>query len=151
VNRLAQFLQYTQKVFGLNKLLRHVRDGRSEPRIPILPVALCLVLGVVTRISSYLDLAQQTKSRRRWRRLCGLKAAISQGQKPDASFADEPRQRQVQLVQLLILIFGFTLFTAFALHSQWVRLGELTLKALARALDLGLEEDLPWELWFQSG
>jgi len=77
VNRLAQFLCYTQKVFALKGLLRGLRDGRSEPRIPLLPVSLCLVMGVVTRIGSYLDLAQQTKSRRRWRRLCGLKAPIS--------------------------------------------------------------------------
>lgn len=55
------------------------------------------------------------------------------------------------LVQLLILIFGFTLFNAFARHSQLVRLGELTLKALAHDLDLALEENLPWELWFESG
>jgi len=52
---------------------------------------------------------------------------------------------------MLILAFGFTLFTAFALHSQLVRLGVLTLKALAKELDLGLEEDLPWDLWFHSG
>jgi hypothetical protein len=76
VNRLAQFLQYTQKVFELKRLLRSVRDGRSEPAIPILSVSLCLVLGIVTRIASYLDLAEQTK-RRRWRRLCGLKGALS--------------------------------------------------------------------------
>jgi hypothetical protein len=55
------------------------------------------------------------------------------------------------LVQMLILLFGFTLFTAFALHSQLVRLGELTLKALAHELDLALEEDLPWDLWFHCG
>src|SRR3989442_2722947 len=42
----------------------------------ILSVSLCLGLGVVTRISSYLDLAQQTQ-RRRWRHLWGLKAALS--------------------------------------------------------------------------
>jgi len=421
VNRLAQFLQYTQKVFDLKRRLRSVRDGRDHPAIGIVAVSLCLVLGVITRISSYLDLAQQTK-RRRWRHLCGLKAAIShdtfeyvtermkpedwrqnqaeavkalkqnkalesckikgllflsldanehfnsrsrccscccqrqievtddsgqkqkvteyyhryvfaqingpkinvlldiepirpgedecaaalrllgrlrriygprffdgitadawyakgpflravkklgwlwvvvlkredmevyqeakqlsQGQKPDASFDDEQRQRQVQLwevkdlefskeyghqvrvvrsqeqwiekrvwggckeqksrrskwvwgasaevdgyaaeviyhaghrrwgienkafneltqayhlehcyhhdptsmlVQMLILLFGFTLFTAFGLHSQLVRLGELTLKALAHELDLALEEDLPWDKWFHSG
>lgn len=56
MNRLAQFLQYTEKVFELKRLLRSVRDGRCQPEIPILPVALCLMLGVVTRISSYLDL-----------------------------------------------------------------------------------------------
>lgn len=77
MNRLAQFLQYTRKVFELKRLLRSVREGRCEPKIPLLPVVLCLVLGVVTRVSSYLDLAYQTKSRRRWRRLCGLKGAIS--------------------------------------------------------------------------
>jgi len=76
VNRLAQFLHYTQKVFDLKGLLRSVRDGRSDPKIAILSVSLCLVLGVVTRVSSYLDLAQQTK-RRRWRHFCGLKAPFS--------------------------------------------------------------------------
>ena len=55
------------------------------------------------------------------------------------------------LVQMFILIFGFTLFTAFALHSQLVRVGEMTRKALAHELDLALEEDLPWEQWFHSG
>jgi len=55
------------------------------------------------------------------------------------------------LVQMLILIFGFTLFTAFALHSQLVRMGELTRKALAHELDLALEADLPWNLWFHAG
>ena len=34
------------------------------------------MLGVVIRIGSYLDLAEQTKSRRRWRHLCGLKAPV---------------------------------------------------------------------------
>jgi hypothetical protein len=55
------------------------------------------------------------------------------------------------LVQMLILIFAFTLFTAFALHSPLVRVGELSRKALAHQLDLALEEDLPWDQWFHSG
>jgi hypothetical protein len=55
------------------------------------------------------------------------------------------------LVQMLILIFGFALFSAFALHSQLVRSEELTLKALAHQLDLALEADLPWNLWFHCG
>ena len=55
------------------------------------------------------------------------------------------------LVQMLILIFGFALFSAFALHSQLVRLEKLTLKALAHQLDLALEADLPWERWFHCG
>jgi hypothetical protein len=55
------------------------------------------------------------------------------------------------LAQMLILIFGFTLFSAFALHSKLVRLGPLTLKTLAHQLDFVLEEDLPWNQWFHSG
>ncbi len=421
MNWLAQFLQYAQKVFKLRDLLLRIREGRSDPKIALLSVNLCLLLGVVTRVSSYLDLAAQTK-RKRWRRLCHLAAAIShdvfgyvtermlpedwrlsqavvvkilkhnkalesskinglvflsvdanehfksrsrccerccqrqveetgedgqkykvteyyhryvmaqingpkinvlldaepilpgedecaaalrllgrirplygarffdgisfdawytkgpflrkvhklgwwwvvvlkredmgvyqeghqlsQGQKPAVAFRDENRKREVQLwevkdldfskeyrgevrvvrseeqwtekrvrgghkeakprrslwvwavcdeldgyparlvyeaghrrwgienkafneltqgyhlehcyhhdptsmlVQMLILIFGFTLFTAFALHSQWVRLGEMTLKELAHNLDLGMEHDLPWEQWFHCG
>lgn len=76
VNRLAQFLHYTQKVFGLRRLLRGVRDERPFADIRTLPVVLSLVFGVVLRISSYLDLSEQTK-RRRWRHLCGLKGPIS--------------------------------------------------------------------------
>ena len=76
MNRLAQFLQYATKVFGLKALLRNVRDGRVKPRVPLLPLALCLVLGVLLRVSSYLDLAQQTKDRRRWRHLCGLPGPV---------------------------------------------------------------------------
>lgn len=56
------------------------------------------------------------------------------------------------LAQMLILMIGFILFTAFAqLHNQLMRLGRLTMKALAHHLDLALEEDLPWEQWFHSG
>ena len=54
------------------------------------------------------------------------------------------------LAQMLIVMLGFTLFTAFAkLHNQLVRLGQLTMKALAHNLDLALEEDLPWDQWFR--
>ncbi len=56
------------------------------------------------------------------------------------------------LAPMLILLLAFTLFTAFAqLHNKLVRLGELTTKALTKAMDLALEEDLPWDQWFQSG
>jgi hypothetical protein len=178
VNRLAQFLQYTTRVFALKGLLRSVREGRVEPRVPLLPLALCLVLGVVTRIGSYLDLAQQTKDRRRWRHLCGLKAPVQheifaylaeviyQGGHRRWGIENKAFNELTQyyhlehcyhhdptsmLVQMLIVIFGFALFSAFALHSQLVRSGELTLKALAHQLDLALEEDLPWDLWFHSG
>jgi hypothetical protein len=48
------------------------------------------------------------------------------------------------LAQMLILMLGFVLFTAFAvLHSQPLRLGQMTLKELAHDLDLALEEDRP--------
>ena len=56
------------------------------------------------------------------------------------------------LAQMLILILGFVLFNAYAaLHSQQVRLGQVSLKELAHDLDLALEEALPWNLWFASG
>jgi len=56
------------------------------------------------------------------------------------------------LAQMLILMLGFVLFSAYALlHSQRVRLGQVSLKELAHDLDLALEEALRWETWFQSG
>ena len=56
------------------------------------------------------------------------------------------------LAQMLILMLGFVLFSAYAgLYSQRVRLGQITMKALAHDLDLALEANLPWELWFDSG
>jgi hypothetical protein len=76
VNWLAGFLQYAQKVFQLPRLLRRVREGRTEPQIDLQAVNLCLMLGVITRVSSYLNLAHQT-TRKRWRRLCGLRQPIS--------------------------------------------------------------------------
>ena len=103
MNRLAQFLQYTQKVFDLKRLLRSVRDGRSDPVVPILSVSLCLVLGIVMRISSYLDLAEQTK-RRRWRRLCRLKGALGDDIFPYVTERMQPedwRQNQAEVVQTL--------------------------------------------------
>jgi hypothetical protein len=56
------------------------------------------------------------------------------------------------LAQMLILILGFVLFSAYAvLHSQPMRLGQVTMKELAQDLNLALEADLPWHLWFDSG
>jgi hypothetical protein len=56
------------------------------------------------------------------------------------------------LAQMLILILGFVLFSAYALlHSQQVRWGQVTLKELAHDLDLALEQESRWELWFASG
>ena len=77
MNRLAQFLQYTGKLFELTRdSCTACAMAAPEPVVPLLPLAVCLVLGVVMRIGSYLDLAEQTKSRRRWRHLCGLKAPV---------------------------------------------------------------------------
>jgi hypothetical protein len=104
VNRLAQFLQYSTKVFALKGLLRSVREGRVEPKVPLLPLALCLVLGVVTRISSYLDLAQQTKDRRRWRHLCGLKAPVQHeifGYATERMDPEDWRQNQARVAKEL--------------------------------------------------
>jgi hypothetical protein len=56
------------------------------------------------------------------------------------------------LAQMLILMLGFVLFSAYAmLHSQRVRLGQVSLKELAHDLDLALEEAVRWEWWFESG
>jgi hypothetical protein len=56
------------------------------------------------------------------------------------------------LAQMLILMLGFVLFSAYALlHSQQVRLGQVSLKELAQDLNLALEEALRWEVWFESG
>lgn len=56
------------------------------------------------------------------------------------------------LAQMLILMLGVVLFSAFAqLHSKLVVLGKLTGQALAEDLKLALEEDLPWALWLASG
>jgi len=36
------------------------------------------------------------------------------------------------------------------LHSQQVRLGQVSLKELAHDLDLALEEAVQWQMWFDS-
>ncbi len=56
------------------------------------------------------------------------------------------------LAQMLILMLGFVLFSAYAmLHSQQIRLGQVSLKELAQDLNLALEEAVRWEVWFDSG
>lgn len=104
MNRLAQFLQYTCKVFGLKRRLRTVREGRSEPKVALLPLNLCLILGVVMRIGSYLDLAQQTKNRRRWRHLCHLQAPVQNeifGYVTERMQPEDWRQNQAHLAREL--------------------------------------------------
>lgn len=74
---------------------------------------------------------------------------LTQGYHLEHCYHHEPNS---MLAQMLILMLGFTLFTAFAqLHSQLLRLGEVSLKELAHRLDLALEEDLPWSQWFHCG
>lgn len=56
------------------------------------------------------------------------------------------------LAELLVLVIGFTLFNAFAqLQSKLISTGKESAKALAKQMDLALEEDLPWQQWFASG
>lgn len=103
MNQLAQFLQYAQKVFDLKRLLSGVRDRRPSPAIPTLPVLLCLLLGVVVRISSYLDLAAQTQ-RRRWQHFCGLPRALGDdifGYVTERFFLEDLRQALAWIVKTL--------------------------------------------------
>jgi Transposase DDE domain len=76
MNELAQFWTYAAKVFGLAALVRQVRDKRPQPEIPTRPVLLSLLLGVIIRAGSYLNISQQTK-RRRWQHLVHWAKQIS--------------------------------------------------------------------------
>jgi len=76
VNELAQFLGYVTKVFGFGRLVRSVRCTRPYPTIPTRCLFLSLLLGVVIRTGSYLDLSKQTK-RRRWQHLIHWPKRIS--------------------------------------------------------------------------
>lgn len=76
MNELAQFLGYATKVLGLGRMARTMRCRRPYPEIPARPLFLSLVLGVVIRVGSYLDLSKQTK-RRRWQHLIHWNKRIS--------------------------------------------------------------------------
>jgi hypothetical protein len=76
MNELAQFLGYVIKVFALNRVVRAVGDSRPYAKIPTRPLFLSLLLGVVMRVGSYLDISKQTK-RRRWRHLIHWSQRIS--------------------------------------------------------------------------
>jgi hypothetical protein len=76
MNELAQFLNYVIKVFALGQVVRSVRDSRPYPKIPTRPLLLSLLLGVVLRAGSYLDVSKQTK-RRRWQHLIHWRQRIS--------------------------------------------------------------------------
>jgi len=74
---------------------------------------------------------------------------LTQGYHLEHCYHHEPT---AMLAQMLVLMLGFVLFSAYTLlHSQPVRLGQVTMKELAQNLNLALEEDLPWNLWFASG
>jgi hypothetical protein len=56
------------------------------------------------------------------------------------------------LAQMLILLLGFVLFTAFVtLHGQPLRLGQMSRQALVEELKLAFTGDLPWAKWLASG
>jgi len=76
MNELAQFWAYVIKVFAFNRLVRQVHDSRAYPQIPLRPLFLSLLLGIIIRSGSYLDLSKQTK-RRRWQRLIHWPKRIS--------------------------------------------------------------------------
>ena len=76
MNELAQFSGYVTKVFALGRIVRGVRSHRPYPEIPTRPLLLSLLLGVVIRAGSYLDISKQTK-RRRWQPLIHWRQRIS--------------------------------------------------------------------------
>lgn len=76
MNRLRQFWHYVEKVFDLPQRLRGVRDQRSQPQIPTRALSASLLLGVVLRVPSLLQLQAET-ARRGWQKLVGWTASIS--------------------------------------------------------------------------
>ena len=64
------------KVFNLGRALRAVGDRRPFPVIPTVSVTWTLLLGVVLRVPSLLQLQSETL-RRGWQHLLGLKGPIS--------------------------------------------------------------------------
>jgi hypothetical protein len=123
---------------------QRVRGGRQEQRFRQSQ----WVWAASQELDVYPAQAVYDAGHRRWGIENKAFNELTQGYHLEHCYHHDPTS---MLVQMLILIFGFTLFTAFALHSQLVRLGKMTLKALAHALDLALEADLPWDLWFASG
>ena len=50
--RIRQFFQYINKVYGFNQFLTKLTDGRTSPSIPLTTVIVILFLGIVTRKGS---------------------------------------------------------------------------------------------------
>ena len=68
MNLGAQFLACSCKVFHLNQLVQGIGDARPQPAIPTRPILLSLLLGVVLRSKSRLQVATHPQSRP-WQRL----------------------------------------------------------------------------------
>ena len=73
---LSRFVHYAQKRFQLPLLASGLTDGRSQPEIPILPIALSLILGEVVHIPSFLQLQEETRQPE-WQRWMGYQGPIS--------------------------------------------------------------------------
>ena len=73
---LSRFVLYAQKRFQLPLLASGLTDGRSQPEIPILPIALSLILGEVVHIPSFLQLQEETRQPE-WQRWMGYQGPIS--------------------------------------------------------------------------
>jgi hypothetical protein len=58
VNELAQFLGCVTKVFTLGGIVHGLLCRRPYPQILTRPLFLSLLLGVVVRAGSYLDISQ---------------------------------------------------------------------------------------------
>jgi hypothetical protein len=123
---------------------KRIRGGRKEQK----PRCSQWVWATGAELDGYAAEVVYQAGHRRWGIENKAFNELTQGYHLEHCYHHDPTS---MLVMMLILVFGFTLFTAFALHSQLVRLGELTLKALAHELDLALEQDLPWDQWFHSG
>jgi hypothetical protein len=123
---------------------KRMRGGRKEQR----PRRSQWVWGASAQLDGYAAEVVYQAGHRRWGIENKAFNELTQADHLEHCYHHDPT---AMLVQMLILVLGFTLFSAFALHSQHVRWGELTLKALAHQLDLALEEDLPWDQWFHSG
>jgi hypothetical protein len=124
---------------------RRVRDGRKNRQ----PRQSQWLWAASAKLDGYAARVICQAGHRRWGIENKAFNELTQAYHLEHCYHHEPTS---MLAQMSILLLGFTLFTAFAQrHSKLVVLGKLTAKALAKELDLALEEDRPWDLWFHSG
>lgn len=76
MNRLRQFWHYVEKVFDLPVRLRALRDSRPQAVIPTRVFSASLLLGVILRCPSFLQLQAET-ARRGWQRLVRWHQSLS--------------------------------------------------------------------------